>query len=123
MPDYSKSFQVGSAKKFVSLSLPDVPVKGKEAYKKQPYCMICYRNFTTTFRQHHCRICANSCCADCSRSLVNKERACDLCVMRLSAPHEEKKKKEVLETLETLCAFLLYRKQMKMGELEQLKNS
>ena len=97
MPDMAKSFQVGSnSKKFVNITLPDIELKGKEMYKKQPYCMICFRNFTTTFRQHHCRVCVNAVCADCSRSMVNKERACDLCIMRLSSPQEDKKKKEVL---------------------------
>lgn len=94
MPDMAKSFQIGSSsKKFVNITLPDVELKGKEQYKKQPYCMICFRNFTTTFRQHHCRVCVNAVCGDCSRSMVNKERACDLCIMRLSSPQEDKKKK------------------------------
>ena len=95
MPDYSKSFAVGGGKKFVNISLPssyanntDIELKGKELYKKQPFCYICSRNFTTTFRQHHCRVCVNAVCNDCSRSMVNKERACDICIMRLSNPHE-----------------------------------
>ena len=95
----------------------DIPIVRKEAYKKQPYCVICLRNFTNFFRQHHCRICANACCNDCSRSIINKERACDLCVMKLSNPVEEKKKDEVISTLETLCAYMVYRRNAKMAEL------
>jgi len=53
--------------------------------------------------------------------MINKERACDLCVMHCCNPHEEKKKKEILTTLETLCAYLIYRRNTKMTELEALK--
>lgn len=30
------------------------------------FCMICCKNFTLFFRQHHCRACGNIVCDDCS---------------------------------------------------------
>lgn len=67
-------------------------------------------------------MCSNAVCGDCSRSYINKERACDLCIMHHANPHEQKKKKEILSTLETLCAYLIYRRNVKMSELETLKS-
>lgn len=43
--------------------------------------------------------------------------------MRLSNPAEEKKKQEIIETLETLCAYMIYRRNVKMAELETLKSA
>jgi hypothetical protein len=42
--------------------------------------------------------------------------------MHHANPHEQKKKKEILSTLETLCAYLIYRRNLKMTELETLKS-
>jgi hypothetical protein len=90
---------VGGSSRTVTLNLSDLALRGKEHYKKQPYCVICLRTFTNFFRQHHCRVCANAVCGDCSRSVINRERACDLCVMRYSQPHELKKQGEIISTL------------------------
>lgn len=49
----------------------DVDMIDKSAYKKQPYCTVCFREYTKLFRQHHCRICANACCSDCSTGRIN----------------------------------------------------
>ena len=43
--------------------------------------------------------------------------------MRLSNPSEEKKKEEVISTLETLCSYMVYRRNVKMRELEALKSA
>jgi superfamily II helicase len=68
---------VGSAffqKKKLTLDIVGFKIKEVSQYKKQPVCQVCFKSFTGTNRQHHCRACANAVCNDCSRSEINKER-------------------------------------------------
>ena len=64
----------GANKKVVNLQVKDVNLIGKEQYKKQEKCQVCFQIFGKINRQHHCRVCANAVCKDCSPSSINKER-------------------------------------------------
>eukprot|EP01135_Chromosphaera_perkinsii_P011221 Nk52_evm2s2367 gene=Nk52_evmTU2s2367 len=62
------------------------------------HCPICRTEFGWFTRKHHCRVCGNIYCKDCSSSKVNGERSCDscfkewvACVQRESQAQEEAK--------------------------------
>jgi hypothetical protein len=97
----------------------EITLKSKDKYNKQPQCTICYQPFTTTIRQHHCRVCADAVCGDCSKWEVNGERACDKCIMRYSCRGDKDIKAKVISTLETLCAVLVNQRKLHMQELEE----
>ena len=59
-------------KKVLNLEVKGLKMYDKDKYKKQEQCQVCFMKFTTRKRQHHCRICANAVCSDCSPSNINK---------------------------------------------------
>lgn len=62
----------GVNKKIVNLQIQNIKLINKEKYKKQEKCQVCFINFTKINRQHHCRVCANAVCSQCSPSTINK---------------------------------------------------
>lgn len=55
-------------------AMSDLNMIDKSSYKKQQYCTVCFRTFSTTFRQHHCRVCANAVCSECCGGRINGEK-------------------------------------------------
>ena len=49
--------------------------------------------------QHHCRLCANSVCAPCSKNKVKDNRVCDICWMKHNNEKLEMQKKNYLKSL------------------------
>ena len=53
-------------------------------------CSVCHRDFSVTFRRHHCRSCGKVVCSDCSLHRVElkkpgqKDRVCDTCEVRFT---------------------------------------
>jgi hypothetical protein len=70
-----------SNKKVVNLTIAstqiytlELKIIEKDGFQKQDECQICFITFSKLNRQHHCRICGNAICSDCSFSTINKER-------------------------------------------------
>lgn len=51
----------------------------EKEFKKATYCLYCDRIFDFNLRRHHCRICGSSCCDNCSKKKIKKNRICDMC--------------------------------------------
>ena len=64
----------GKNRKIRNLELKNLQLVDKDAYRKQEECQVCFITFGKLNRQHHCRVCANAVCSDCSASCINKER-------------------------------------------------
>jgi len=47
---------------------------------------------------------------------------CDVCYLEYQKPGDKIKKDKMLETLATLCGYLLHKRNVKMEELEKLKS-
>ncbi|CAD8210915.1 unnamed protein product [Paramecium pentaurelia] len=89
----------GYKEKMQDLMLPNVEFIDPSNFKKQNECIVCSIEFTQTNRQHHCRMCGNSCCGVCSQKTINKNRVCDICYMKASQITAEKKRTKFLQTL------------------------
>ncbi|CAD8210256.1 unnamed protein product [Paramecium octaurelia] len=89
----------GYKEKMQDLMLPNVEFVDPQNFKKQNECIVCSIEFTQTNRQHHCRMCGNSCCGVCSQKTINKNRVCDICYMKASQITAEKKRTKFLQTL------------------------
>ncbi|CAD8124472.1 unnamed protein product [Paramecium sonneborni] len=89
----------GSKDKFQDLMLPHAEFVDPGNFKKQSECIVCSIEFTQTNRQHHCRMCGNSCCGLCSQKTINKNRVCDICYMKASQLNAEKKRTKFLQSL------------------------
>ena len=47
---------------------------------------------------------------------------CDVCYLESQEPGDKYKKDKILETLATLCGYLLHKRNTKMEELERVKS-
>lgn len=71
----------------------------KDDWKNDKACHICERPFGIKHSQHHCRLCANSCCNPCSKNKVKDNRVCDICWMKHNNQKLEIQKKNYLKSL------------------------
>lgn len=72
----------------------------KENFKMRDYCFFCHREFRKLLRtRHHCRLCCNSVCDDCSDNKVLENRVCDVCWAKHSNPELELEKKAFVKNL------------------------
>lgn len=72
----------------------------KESFKMRDYCFFCHREFRKLLRtRHHCRLCCNSVCDDCSSERVSENRVCDVCWAKHSNPELELEKKAFVKNL------------------------
>eukprot|EP01017_Pseudomicrothorax_dubius_P024279 TRINITY_DN2583_c0_g1_i3.p1 TRINITY_DN2583_c0_g1~~TRINITY_DN2583_c0_g1_i3.p1 ORF type:complete len:251 (-),score=43.73 TRINITY_DN2583_c0_g1_i3:853-1605(-) len=54
----------------------------KSSWADSKACRVCQVKFSLTEREHHCRSCGAPVCGNCSKSTINKHRACDFCVFK-----------------------------------------
>ena len=73
----------------------------KECFKNKEYCFFCLRKFKFGRSRHHCRLCTNSVCDDCSNSNNNLQgnRICDICFSKHSNKDVELEKKAYIKNL------------------------
>lgn len=100
----------------------------KNQWNKQQNCQICIRKFIKfKLPQHHCRLCCNSVCDDCSKNRQKNYRICDFCNYNLTHVNElvmqtlaRNKQKEELSVIDLKIKNLQKTEQEKDIELNKL---
>ena len=91
-PVTAKIKDIRQAEAFEQLPL-QFTVVNKDKFHNCDMCEICNKKFTLTFRAHHCRVCAKTCCDKCSleRRLsqedVQTHFTCNECDFELTNSH------------------------------------
>lgn len=71
-----------------------------DSWQNANFCFLCERKFNKIkYPRHHCRLCGKSCCDDCSKKRITKNRVCDICFMKHTNEKVELQKKSYLKQL------------------------
>ncbi|CAK65867.1 unnamed protein product (macronuclear) [Paramecium tetraurelia] len=85
-------------------------------------CIVCDLNFSKSGKPHHCRVCGNSVCKNCSYKMVNDKRSCDLCFKRIQLVDQEKLKKQQIKSKKESIKELKNQIQKQQEKNDQMKN-
>lgn len=82
-------------------------IKDPGLYKKKENCFFCHIKFGSLMhKRHHCRLCANSVCGDCSSYKIQTYRICDVCYEKHVNSDLEISKKYYIKKLITCSSDL-----------------
>jgi hypothetical protein len=100
-------------------------VSEKDWKMDQVNCWVCERPFDKLkgVFTHHCRICGNTICGDCSKREIEKNRACDVCYLKDRDKEAELQRKEVINTMEETVKNYARELENRKGELQDIEKA
>ncbi|KAL4498540.1 hypothetical protein ABPG72_019658 [Tetrahymena utriculariae] len=84
-----------------SINVENIKFKEKEYWKQSDFCNLCQTKYNTIMfvKQHHCRLCGESVCKECSKKKINEQRVCDFCFLKCNDYKQAQRRKNDLQNM------------------------